>query len=164
MTAEDNNVLAKIFSHMYSQIFTTSSLIKSLFVAIYNHHVLAKWKSFHLILATLVSLRCDLSHCTAWQRKWQKNTIEFYCWICQRRAILKGIQFAMAYNVTNCKLTTVSFFSLAKCHNTRLSQWATRCSYLARIWRYLSIQHYTPSFLHYHFWPRFSNLTHSYTS
>ena len=43
---------------------------------------------------------CDLHvTCTARQRKWQKNTIEFHCWISHSRAILNGIHIAVVYNV-----------------------------------------------------------------
>ena len=49
---------------------------------------------------------CDLSRCTARQRKWQKNTIGLHCWISHSRprGILYGIHVAVAY-VTNRKLT-----------------------------------------------------------
>ena len=48
---------------------------------------------------------CDLSCCTARERKW-KNTIELHCWISHSRGILNGICVAVAFNVTNCKLTS----------------------------------------------------------
>ena len=51
---------------------------------------------------------CDLSCCTARQRKWQKNTIQLHCWISHSRGILNGIHIAVEYSVTNRILTTVS--------------------------------------------------------
>ena len=46
--------------------------------------------------------------CTARQRKWQRNTTGLHCWISYNRGILNGINVAVAYNLTNRKLTSVS--------------------------------------------------------
>ena len=51
---------------------------------------------------------CDLSHCTARQRKLKRNTIELHCWISHSKGILNEIRVAVEYNVRNRKLAIVS--------------------------------------------------------
>ena len=45
---------------------------------------------------------------------WQKNTIGLHCWIRHSRWVLNGIHVAVAYNVTNRKLTKDNLARITK--------------------------------------------------
>ena len=87
-----------------------------------NHVLLFVWKQFRgfkiakfELFKTIVSLRCVTLYGTATWVAEEYN--RFNCWISHSKGSLNGIHVAVAYNVTNRKLTNIAWWSVEILHN-----------------------------------------------